>query len=327
MAMKRLNYFKGELLDKADFDVEQMYHVTMLREHNKNLHKFGIAKGLDVKGDSDGKSVKITSGMAIDAQGRIILVDDDVDQSILDTNEKNIYLTISYQEGLVDPRDDNTGVGFQNTRYEEKPLIKFVKESDFEKNDFDESSNLVLAKVTLKDNKISVIDTSVQSNRKLAGAGQWNDVEGGISYKEGNVGIGTPSPSEKLEVSGTVKADKFLGDGSGLTGIKTGQWTDVTGGVSYNSGNVGIGTASPENADGWTKVVDILGSITTKLSIRTPNIDARVLSHEDGFWGAPAGMIIGTKSAHYLSFGTSATSRMTINKDGNVGIGTPTPSA
>jgi hypothetical protein len=55
-----------------------------------------------------------------------------------------------------------------------------------------------------------------------------------------NVGIGTSSPSEKLEVNGTVKASKFVGDGSELT--KAGQWTDVEDGISYNAGNVGIGT-------------------------------------------------------------------------------------
>ena len=62
----------------------------------------------------------------------------------------------------------------------------------------------------------------------------------------GKVGIGTTEPSEKLEVNGTVKANKFLGDGSGLTGIKTGQWKDIPDGISYTAGNVGIGSDIPQ---------------------------------------------------------------------------------
>jgi hypothetical protein len=67
----------------------------------------------------------------------------------------------------------------------------------------------------------------------------------------GNVGIGTVAPTEKLEVVGTVKATKFVGDGSMLTGIDGGGEPDsdwiIAGSNMYSgvSGNVGIGIKSP----------------------------------------------------------------------------------
>jgi hypothetical protein len=61
----------------------------------------------------------------------------------------------------------------------------------------------------------------------------------------GNVGIGVVSPAEKLEVHGNVKATRFIGDGSKLTGIPTSPWKRYVKDIYYIGGDVGIGTKTP----------------------------------------------------------------------------------
>jgi hypothetical protein len=93
------------------------------------------------------------------------------------------------------------------------------------------------------------------------------------------------------------------------------------------NGNVGIGTPAPENSEDWGRVLDLVGVSHAKLSVRTNAIDARVMVHENGSWGVPAGMVVGTKGNHSLSLATYAAVRMTILGDGRIGIGTTNPGA
>lgn len=135
----------------------------------------------------------------------------------------------------------------------------------------------------------------------------------------GNVGIGTTTPTEKLEIAGNLKIaahGTFIDFGSdtrqmidlwggGAYGIGIQSWThyfrsagnfawyvggshsdtELDPGVSgtaaliikRGSGNIGIGTTNPENADSWNKVLDVLGSGNAKLSVRTAGIDARII--------------------------------------------------
>jgi hypothetical protein len=159
---------------------------------------------------------------------------------------------------------------------------------------------------------------------------------------KGRIGIGTAgAPAYKLDVAGAVRsaAGGFVfPDGTTQTTAATGAPTaaNVTAGqFGLNAGggtfsfpaNVGIGTATPENAESWAKVLDVFGAPHAKFSLRTTNIDARVLSHESGWFGAPGGMIMGTRTQHPLSLGTSGASRMTIAAGGNVGVGTTAPTA
>src|SRR6185503_19787721 len=67
---------------------------------------------------------------------------------------------------------------------------------------------------------------------------------------EGNVGIGTWNPQAKLQVVGTVNATAFVGDGSGLTNIAAGGWTDGGTNIytSTTTDNVGVWTTTPNAA-------------------------------------------------------------------------------
>jgi hypothetical protein len=47
--------------------------------------------------------------------------------------------------------------------------------------------------------------------------------------------------------SGPIQAASFIGDGSHLTGLTSSQWTTSGANIFYGGGNVGIGTASPNN--------------------------------------------------------------------------------
>ena len=91
------------------------------------------------------------------------------------------------------------------------------------------------------------------------------------------------------------------------------------------NGNVGIGTTSPENIEGWDKVIEIKGTAHSKFLVTTETIQSGMWSHILGFYGALPGGFVGTKTLNNFSIITGGSPKMAILTNGNIGIGTNSP--
>jgi hypothetical protein len=104
---KRLHYFDYQFLRKDDFVAEQDYHVAQRRLHNRVMHTWGVASGLDL--NFKDTAVTISPGVAIDSLGREIVVPGQhtIDLANHPPNQTR-YITIAYEEALTDvsPDDD-----------------------------------------------------------------------------------------------------------------------------------------------------------------------------------------------------------------------------
>jgi hypothetical protein len=109
---KRVNYFTGQLLGAADFQVDQEYHIGARHRHNRALHGSGIATGLTVtvSGDSS-PSLVVEPGLAIDRRGREIELPVPVSVAIAGSTGTTLVLLeyVERQTALIPGSTDTTG--------------------------------------------------------------------------------------------------------------------------------------------------------------------------------------------------------------------------
>ena len=106
---ERNRYFYGKLLTVRDFEVEQRYHCTKRELLNRLIHGAGVVCGLGVTA-SDESTLMIESGMALDYQGREIVLPEPLFRKLqmLEGQEtlagkKDAYLCLVYAQEDVEP--------------------------------------------------------------------------------------------------------------------------------------------------------------------------------------------------------------------------------
>jgi hypothetical protein len=154
----------------------------------------------------------------------------------------------------------------------------------------------------------------------------------------GNVGIGdnTPDGTLKLDVEGQIGATEFCDENGAncvaAADLGAGLWTANGTNAFYNIGNVGIGTNTPSEK---LHIADA-GSAVLRIEADTDNLtetdNARIEMSQDG--GLISGRFGFDAANNYevvneydsnINFGTDNIIRMSIGGDGEVGVGTSTP--
>src|SRR5688572_30305509 len=145
--LKRVNPFMGLMIDAQTWLDSHDYHRFAEQAHGLALHGWGIVSGLEVDAnDPPDRSVWIRPGVAIDSEGRLIIVAQPFRYQIT-TQEKGLhYLILMFREIPSDPMlSIEDGL--------EKPSRLLEAYAIYERDRLPDQAYVELARVVLTDTK------------------------------------------------------------------------------------------------------------------------------------------------------------------------------
>jgi hypothetical protein len=271
---KRVRFFDGQFLRDQDFIDEQKYHLDRQRRHVRALTVSGVVEGLDVDGAID--QVTVQAGTALDSHGRqLLLPSPSAPVSVKDYRNQTVTLLIEYAEEASDQAQEGSA---GHARFHERPRLFIVPQDQAVPEDA-----VVLAALVIDNEGQVIVDPALRkyagvrlpcqrpsqhwpslradATGQLALAADLN-ISGKLEVLGGKVGVGvSPHRDVALQVQGDSRwgggiaagheqAAVVLGELDGVAQLggqrgDLGAWADLA--INSGGGNVGIGTATPQD--------------------------------------------------------------------------------
>jgi hypothetical protein len=161
--VERPAFFDGQRLTAADLTAVQDYQRELRWLHNRSLHTWGIAFGLEVLAKRGDRSVTVQIGYALDCLGRDLLVNAPVSLPIPPvsgsaTGPALYYLTLSYLEDDDLPPELRQGLCDTNgaVRLPEKARLRWQQQEDSDpESRYRHGYDVILASIQVQNCKLA----------------------------------------------------------------------------------------------------------------------------------------------------------------------------